>query len=170
MTRTKLLIFYICITSASLIQCLGFRFLVFLIWIEFTNKFQYRDALPSWNMRSHVTRLCIWARKSQMRVFLSVSWESNLAMFKPFTESANYILASTMYYCCSVTKSCPTLCDFMNCSTPGFSVLISQSLLRLMSIALVMPSSHLILCHPLLLLPSLFPRIRVLFCFFFPNE
>ena len=69
--------------------------------------------------------------------------------------------------CCSVTKSCPTLCDFMNCSTPGFSVLISQSLLRLMSIALVMPSSHLILCHPLLLLPSLFPRIRVLFCFFF---
>ena len=102
-----------------------------------------------------------------MRVFLSVSWESNLAMFKPFTESANYILASTMYYCCSVTKSCPTLCDFMNCSTPGFSVLISQSLLRLMCIALVMPSSHLILCHPLLLLPSLFPRIRVLFCFFF---
>ena len=44
--------------------------------------------------RSHVRRLCIWARKSQMRVFLSVSWRSNLAMFKPLTESANYILAS----------------------------------------------------------------------------
>ena len=41
----------------------------------------------------------------------------------------------------------------------------SQSLLRLMSIESVMPSSHLILCHPLLLLPSIFPSIRV-----FSNE
>ena len=37
----------------------------------------------------------------------------------------------------------------------------SQSLLKLMSIESVMPSSHLILCHPLLLLPSIFPSIRV---------
>ena len=42
---------------------------------------------------------------------------------------------------------------------------ISQSLLKLMSIVLVMPSNHLILCHPLLLLPSIFPRLRV-----FSNE
>ena len=41
----------------------------------------------------------------------------------------------------------------------------SQSLLRLMSIELVMPPNHLILCHPLLLLPSIFPSIRV-----FSNE
>ena len=41
----------------------------------------------------------------------------------------------------------------------------SWSLLKLMSIELVMPSNHLILCHPLLLLPSIFPRIRV-----FSNE
>ena len=39
---------------------------------------------------------------------------------------------------------------------------ISWSLLKLMSIDLVMPSSHLTLCHPLLLLPSIFPSIRVL--------
>ena len=38
---------------------------------------------------------------------------------------------------------------------------MSQSLLKLMSIELVMPSSHLILCRPLLLLPSIFPSIRV---------
>ena len=38
---------------------------------------------------------------------------------------------------------------------------ISDSLLKLMSIELMMPSSHLILCHPLLLLPSIFPSIRV---------
>ena len=50
---------------------------------------------------------------------------------------------------------------------PGFPVLHqnSQSLLKLMSIESVMPSNHLILCHPLFLLPSIFPRIRV-----FSNE
>ena len=50
----------------------------------------------------------------------------------------------------------------MNCSTPGLPVhhqLWSQP--KLMSIESVMPSNHLILCHPLLLLPSIFPSIRV---------
>ena len=41
------------------------------------------------------------------------------------------------------------------------SITNSQGLLKLMSIELVMPSNHLILCHPLLLLPSIFPSIRV---------
>ena len=45
------------------------------------------------------------------------------------------------------------------------SFTISQSLLKLMSICSVMPSNNLILCHPLLLLPSIFPSIRV-----FPSE
>ena len=55
----------------------------------------------------------------------------------------------------------------MNHSTPGLPVhqggwtTSSQSLPKLMSIELVMPSNHLILCYPLLLLPSIFPRIRV---------
>ena len=43
----------------------------------------------------------------------------------------------------------------------SLSITNSRSLLKLMSIELVMPSSHLILCHPLLLLPSIFPSIRV---------
>ena len=43
----------------------------------------------------------------------------------------------------------------------SLSFIISRSLLRLMSIEPVMPSNHLILCHPLLLLPSIFPSIRV---------
>ena len=47
----------------------------------------------------------------------------------------------------------------------SLSITNSQSLLKLMSIELVMPSNHLILCHPLLLLPSIFPSIRV-----FSNE
>ena len=43
----------------------------------------------------------------------------------------------------------------------SLSFIISHSLLKLMSIESVMPSKHLILCHPLLLLPSIFPSIRV---------
>ena len=42
----------------------------------------------------------------------------------------------------------------------SLSITNTQSLLKLMSIKLVMPSNHLIFCHPLLLLPSIFPRIR----------
>ena len=62
----------------------------------------------------------------------------------------------------SVTQLCPTLCDPMDGSTPGFPVHHQLlELLKLMSIDLVMPSNHLILCRPLLLLPSIFPSIRV---------
>ena len=65
----------------------------------------------------------------------------------------------------SVAQSCPTLCDPMNCSMPvSLSITNSWSLPKLMSIELVMPSNHHILCHPLLL-PSIFPNIRV-----FKNE
>ena len=61
----------------------------------------------------------------------------------------------------SIAKLCPTLCDPMNRSMPALPVCYSSwSLLRLMSIESVMPSNHLILCHPLLLPPSIFPSIR----------
>ena len=64
--------------------------------------------------------------------------------------------------CCSVAQLCPTLCDPMVYSTPGFPfITISWSLLRLMSVELVMPSNHVILSCPLLLLPSVFTSIRV---------
>ena len=66
------------------------------------------------------------------------------------------------FCCCSVTKLCPTLCDPIDCSTLGSPVLCYlQSLLRCRSIKSVMFSIHLILCHPLLLLPSVFPSTRV---------
>ena len=62
--------------------------------------------------------------------------------------------------CCSVTKSCLTLCGFMNCSMPGFPVL--HYLLEFAQThESVMPPNHLILCRPLLLLSSVFPRIGV---------
>ena len=61
----------------------------------------------------------------------------------------------------SVAQLCPILCNPVDCSTPGFT--ISQSLLKLTSIELMMLSDHLLPCHLLLLLPSIFPSIRVFF-------
>ena len=66
--------------------------------------------------------------------------------------------------CCSVAKSCPAVCDPMDCSMPGLPVphhLLKFGQVQFVSTASVMPSSHLILCCPLLLLPSIFPSIRV---------
>ena len=70
-----------------------------------------------------------------------------------------------------VTQSCPTLCDPMDCSTPGFPV--HHQLLEptqthvhwchVMPLMSVMPTNHLILCHPLLLPPSIFPS-ELVFC------
>ena len=66
----------------------------------------------------------------------------------------------------SVAQSRLTLCNPKDCGMSGFlSIISSQSLLKLMSIESVMPSNHLIFCRPLLLLPSIFPSIRV-----FSNE
>ena len=72
--------------------------------------------------------------------------------------------------CCSVAQSCLTLCSPVDFRTRGFPVLYhipeqQQSLLKLMSIESMMTSNHFILCRPLLLLPSIFPSIRV-----FSNE
>ena len=62
----------------------------------------------------------------------------------------------------SVTQLCPTLCDPWTATCQAsLSVTNSQRLLKLMSTELVMPSNHLILCCPLVLLPSIFPSIRV---------
>ena len=63
-----------------------------------------------------------------------------------------------------VAQSCPTLCNPMNCAAcqASLSITNSQSSLKLMSIESVMPSSHLILCCPLLLLLPIPPSIRVL--------
>ena len=66
----------------------------------------------------------------------------------------------------SVSQSCLTLCDPINRSIQtSLSITSSRSLLKLMSIKSVMPSNHLIRCHPLLLLPPIPPSIRV-----FSNE
>ena len=75
-------------------------------------------------------------------------------------------LTNNFAYCVqfsTVAQSCLTLCDPMDCRYQGsLSIINSRSLLKLMSVESVMPSNHLILCRPLLLLPSIFPSIGVL--------
>ena len=85
------------------------------------------------------------------------------------TETASEISKTNLYLpkgkcwgSCSITNLCPTLCNPMNCSMAGFPVLRYFQVCSLMSLESVMPSNHLIFCHPLLLLPSIFPSIRVM--------
>ena len=81
-----------------------------------------------------------------------------------FAQAVQILLHSVQFS--SVAQSCPTLCDPMNRSTPAsLSITNSQSPPKPTSIELVMPSNCLILCHPLLLLPSIPPSIRI-----FSNE
>ena len=80
--------------------------------------------------------------------------------------SQNYIKVWQPLFLFSLTLSHVQLCDPMDYSMPGFlSFIIFLSLLKLMSSESVMPSNHLILCRPFLLLPSIFSGIRV-----FANE
>ena len=69
----------------------------------------------------------------------------------------------SLLYCCSVAESCPTLCDPVDCSAPGFPVLhclpgFTQTCVHCVGDAI--QPSHLVLWRPLLLLPSIFPSIR----------
>ena len=83
------------------------------------------------------------------------------------TGSNHYFTDSLLrfwYAVVSVVQPCLTLCDLTDCSyQASLSFTMSWSLLKLMSIESVMPSNHLILCQPLLLLPSIFPSIRAFF-------
>ena len=94
---------------------------------------------------------------------------THLASFPPQSAFSNVLLY------CSVTKSCLTLCNPVDCNTLGFPILhCLRGLFKLMSIESVMSSNHLILFSPLVLLPLNFPSIRVFFnesalCIRWPN-
>ena len=81
--------------------------------------------------------------------------------FKCLVPSVRKVLLrqrkETFCCCCSVTQSCPAVCDPTECSTSLFFT-IFWNLLKLMSIESVMPSKHPIPCHSLLFLPSIFPE------------
>ena len=94
------------------------------------------------------------------KLFFPLLWDilRSTAFILPYSN-INYCC------CCSATKLCPTLCDPMDCSMSGFSVHPCLPKFPQTHACWVIPSNHLILCHPFLLLPSIFLSIRV-----FSNE
>ena len=112
----------------------------FIIWLvmKFDSSFQVESYFfqRKLNYRKWNKNICHWITKVCFIILCSwgIHW-CHLFSWVP---------------CCYSVKLCPSLSHPMNCSTPCFPVLhtVSQSLLKLMSIESVMPSNHLILCHP----------------------
>ena len=85
-----------------------------------------------------------------------IDWGPFMKLYFCHPMTMSYLWSSVVC-CCSVARLCPTLCDPMDCSTPDFLVLhYLPEFAQLMSIDSVIASNHLILCHLLLLLPSIF--------------
>ena len=117
--------------------------------------------------------------KQIMACILKITWKNKLPVYSGFQLSLDWKyqwLENTWLY-----QSVQSLSNVRLFATPwtaacqaSLSITNSQSLLKLMSIQLVMPSNHLILCRPLLLLPSIFLSIREfssesVFCIRWPN-
>ena len=93
--------------------------------------------------------------------FLTVMFEHIKLNSQRFILSRCYFEEQNEEYI-QLLFSCVLLCDPMDCSTPAsLSFTVSLILFKFMFIESVMPSNYLILCHLLLLLPSVFPVIRV---------
>ena len=90
----------------------------------------------------------IWATRKAQALASTIS-------LNPYQFSSVQLLSRVRLFATQWTTACQ----------PSLSITISQSLLKLMSLELVLPYNHLILCRPLLLPPSIFPSIRV-----FSNE
>ena len=91
--------------------------------------------------------LCAMTLAGYMWIILLIQTEKDLKLFISSAQSLSCVRLFAIPWTAARQAS--------------LSITNSWSLLRLMSIEMVMPSSHLILCHPLLLLPSIFPSIRV---------
>ena len=93
------------------------------------------------------------------RNYLKIKHYTSLGYSEGYQSQTAQQMSSLPREChsCSVTKSCLTFCNPMDCGTPGFPVLHNfPNLLKLTCIESVTPSDHLLLCHPLLLLPLTF--------------
>ena len=116
-----------------------------------------RSVCPAGNAKGHVAEDSV--RRDGMKPQTAFSLSLSCLSSGCLAETVSRDSGGTC--CCSVAKSCVTLCDPMNCSTPdSLPFTISWSSLKLMSFESVMLSNYLILCSPLLLFSSLFPSIR----------
>ena len=100
-------------------------------------KLRYQAWHSDWLVRINCSANCIWNRIQGVCVW-----------------SCHHSWVLSKLCCCSVTQLCPTLWPHDTCKA-SLSFIISWSLLKLMSIELMMPSNHLILCRSILLLPSI---------------
>ena len=128
-----------------------------------------REAATSNKEETAITTMWASKRKQKPNTFHFTSPSSSLQISRKVGFRAECLTARHCHLdppflpvsCCSFAQQCPTLCQPMYCSLPGFPVLtISQSLLKFLS-GSVMLSNCLILCCPLLLLPSIIPSISV---------
>ena len=118
-----------------------------------------------------------WSLPVRYNQLISWMFSENGCTFIQIISRIKFFLLWYVICCCSVAQSCLTLCDPMGYSTAcqaSLSFTISQNLLKLVPIESVIPSIHLILCHPLLLWPSIFPSISILsnesaLCFRWPK-
>ena len=103
-----------------------------------------------------------WERLGENQVWVEIH-----SLWIKISHCLHWCKADPQGNCCSVTKSCPILCDHMDYSTPGFPALHCLQELAQTHVHWISDGhpTSLILCHPLLLLPSVFPSIRV-----FPNK
>ena len=109
--------------------------------------------VPSLNSREHILSLHLLnGHYSSIHLFV----HSIICIFLNQLLSTEFVLNTMVGI--QFSWSVRSICDPMDCSTTGFPV-------QIMSFESVMPSNHLILCRPFLLLPSIFPSIRV-----FSNE
>ena len=92
------------------------------------------------------------------------SISSEPVSFVAIIKIRSFFLMLYLLICCSVIQSCPAVCNSMDWACQSsLTFAISQTSLKLMSIKSVIPSNHLTFWRPLLLLPSIFPIIRVFF-------
>ena len=88
---------------------------------------------------------------------------SHLLELRTFYFFMWLFICNILYKKLGIVQTCLTMQhhELQHARLPTLSFTISRCLLKLMSIESVMPSNHLVLCHPLFLLPSVFPRVRV---------
>ena len=117
-------------------------------------------------MKKNLSSFYCW-NSEDFRIYLSELTSRQCISFLLACKLLKRRYQGLILFCCSsLSQSFPTLCDLLDYSMPGFLCFtISRSSLKPMSIESMMASNHLILCHPLLLLPLIFPNIRV-----FSNE
>ena len=93
---------------------------------------------------------------------LQGNFQDNSGYLRLGTNKCSYCLNLLIYYCCSVAQSCGLfVTPWTAARQASLSFTVSWRLLKLLSLESVMPSNCLILCCPLLLLPSIFPNIKV---------